>query len=319
MKCRDALELIHAYIDNGIDPANDKLLQEHLDSCEKCRNELRFLQNYKSKLAAIKPVKAPAGFMYELRRRIEAEQTRPYMKYFDAAADYIRSIHFPAEAAALVVLVSIVFTLYRPDKLFMHRVTAPVTEYSETSGIDRAEKIGRDPVTPVDQPSLKSYEETLSSRKTHDADDMLYPGEKEKVKTAETTEKFDTGETDGSVKRESAGAEELAASSDSEVDFNITEKSSDDKKDAYRSESRVMGKTGLDAATVITPKDVCRRYNAEVVSTKKLAGGPVEYTIEIKDNNTDELLSGLRRYFTVKFKSKETRNGHTYLVIEIIE
>lgn len=319
MKCRDALELIHAYIDNGIDPANDKLLQEHLDSCEKCRAELRFLVNYKSKLASIKPVKAPAGFMHELRRRIEAEQARPWMKYFEAASNLLRSIHIPVEAAALVVLVSIVFTLYRPDKLFMHRVSAPVTEYSETSGMDQAEKVSRDPVTPVDQPSLKSYDDTLSSRKQVDADDMLYPGEKEKVKTAETSERFDTSETAGSVKRESAGAEELAASSDSESDFNITEKSSDDKKDAYRTESRVMGKTGLDAATVITPKDVCRRYNAEVVRTKKMANGSVEYTIRIKDNKADELMTDMRRYFTVVYRSKEMYNGYTDLVIEINE
>ncbi len=319
MKCRDALELIHAYIDNGIDPANDKLLQEHLESCEKCSAELRFLVTYKSKLADIKPVKAPAGFMHELRRRIEAEQARPYIKYFDAAADFIRSIHFPAEAAALVVLVSIIFTLYRPDKLFMQKISVPVTEYTEINGMHDTETSRKDSAPATDQPAAKIYDDTLRSRRQAETVDSTFPGDEDKSNVMDFTESPGTGGVTGIDERQPAEKEELPESAEHESDRNSFEKSADDSADAYRSESRVMGKTGLDAATVITPKDVCRRYNAEVVSTKKLSSGPVEYTVEIKDNNTDELLSGLRRYFTVKFKSKETRNGHTYIVIEIIE
>ncbi|HPS59154.1 MAG TPA: zf-HC2 domain-containing protein [Spirochaetota bacterium] len=319
MKCRDAHELINAYIDNGIDPANDKLLQEHLAQCEKCRAELKFLMNYKKTLAEIKSVKAPAGFMYELRRRIESERSRPYRKYFDAAVEYIRSIHFPAEAAALVILVSIIFTLYRPDKLFIRRVTTPVTEYSENAGTREADTVSKGSGPAADQPAAKIYGDNVISRKQPFADDKVYPVEKEKSKGADITERSNTLETADSVKRESSGAEELAASSENESDFYMMEKSADEKKDSNRSESRVMGKQRLDAAPDITPKEVCRGYNAEIVKTKKLSNSVVEYTIEVRDNNAEAVMTGLRRHFTVKYKSKEIYNGHIYIVLEIKE
>lgn len=308
MKCSDAHELINAYIDNGIDPSNDKLLQEHLEGCKKCRAELEFLTDYKKKLAEIRPVRAPAGFMEELKRRIEAENARPYLRYFSIASEYIRSIHFPVEAAALVVLVSIVFTLYRPDKLFMNRPAVTVTEYSETGGNGKTATTGKDEGFVPRSASREAYDDRRKFSPQVVTADKSYPGEKENA-----------GGIDDVVKEKSSETEELALSEERVSDRNIVESSAADKKDTARSESRVMGKQRLDAATEITPGDVCRRYNAEVVGTKKLASGPVEYTIKMNDENSDELLSGLRRYFTVKFKSKEKRNGHTYLIIEIME
>lgn len=319
MKCKDAHELLNAYIDNGFDPSKDKLLREHLAQCEKCSAELEFLVGYKKNLAEIKPVKAPPEFMHELRRRIEAEKTRPYLKYFDAAADYLRSMHFPVEAAALVILVSIVFTLYRPDKLIMNRVTVPVTEYSETVGTRDSDTVSKGTGPAADQPASKLDEDNKISRKQAVTDDKIYPGEKEKAKAEDNAERFNTSETTDGVKSESPATEELSRDAEMESGLYMSDKSAEEKKDSDRSGSRVMGKQRLDAAPDITPKEVCSGYNAEIVKTKKLSNGVVEYTIDVGDNNADALMAGLRRHFTVTYKSKEIYNGHTRIVLEISE
>ena len=319
MKCRDAHELINAYIDNGIDPANDKLLQEHLARCAKCRAELEFLINYKKNLAELKPVKAPEGFMYELRRRIEAERARPYRKYINAAADYIHSISFPVESMALLVTVSIIFTLYRPDKLIMNRITVPVNEYSETGNNREGGTIGKDTVHETDSVKTKIYDENNVSRKQVVTTARAYPDEKKKAKASDITERSGTRDGSNSIINESSASEEIAASAERESDTYMMQKSAVDKNDTSRSENRVMGKQRLDAAPDITPEKVCRSYNAEIVKTKILSTGAVEYTIEVKENNADALMSGLRRHFTVKYRSKEIYNGHTYIVLEISE
>ncbi|HQO40582.1 MAG TPA: zf-HC2 domain-containing protein, partial [Spirochaetota bacterium] len=171
MKCKDALELLHAYFENGMDPANDKLLQKHLSSCTRCRAELEFLQKYRKNLSAIKPVKAPAGFMHRLKLKIQAENRGIFSKYYDAAMDFIRSIHVPAEAVALVLLVSIVFTLYRPDKLLTRWIDTPVTEYSENTGIHTEKIKNKSSVT--DGPSSETYS---SVRQKNDPARRIYPG-----------------------------------------------------------------------------------------------------------------------------------------------
>ena len=308
MKCRDAHELIHAYIDNGIDPANDKLLLEHLAGCEKCRAELEFLTDYKKKLAEIRPVRASAGFMQELRRRIEAENARPYLRYVSIVSDYIRSIHFPVEAAALVVLVSIVFTLYRPDKLFMGRPPVTVNEYSETVGKGRSGKAVDEGVTVCRSADREAYDDRKKLSPQVVTADKPYPGEKEN----------DGGIADA-VKEKSAETEELALSEERLSDRNIVESSAADKKDAVKTESRVMEKQRLDAAAGLTPGDICRRYNAVIVKSRKLGSGAVEYTIELKENNADDLLAGLQRHFSTAYISKEVIENRTYIIIEIME
>lgn len=310
MNCKDCRELINAYFDNGIDPANDRLLQEHLAGCEKCRAELEFLQDYKTRLAGIKPVKAPAGFMHELRRRIESERNRPLLRYYSIVSDYMRSIHFPVEAAALVVLVSIVFTLYRPDKLYMNRPAVTVTEYSGSESKTVPGMPGKGEGTVADGVKKQVYDDNSIPVREAETSDKAYPAEKEKE---------ESGGIADDVKDESAVAGEIAASTENEKDLGMFESNAADKKDTYRSERRVMGKQRLDAAAEITPGDVCRRYNAEIVKAKKLDSGAYEYTIEIRENNAEALIAGLRRHFTVTYRSKEIINNRTYLILEITE
>ena len=108
MKCRDARELLNAYIDNGLDPLKDRLLAEHVEHCGKCRREFEFLVSWNKRVRHIIPVKAPEGFMDGLRRRLEVERRHPLKRYIDMLYNFRNSLRFPVEAVALVVIGSVI-------------------------------------------------------------------------------------------------------------------------------------------------------------------------------------------------------------------
>ena len=114
MKCKDARELINSYIDNGLDPEKDSLLMEHISQCSRCSEELRFLMEYKKAVKEIKPVKAPAGFMTELNRRLELEKSGVLRRLFNVTLDVWRDLTFPLEAAGVIAVALLIFFLYTP-------------------------------------------------------------------------------------------------------------------------------------------------------------------------------------------------------------
>ncbi|HPF04967.1 MAG TPA: zf-HC2 domain-containing protein, partial [Spirochaetota bacterium] len=114
MKCRDARELINSYIDNGLDPEKDKFLMEHVKKCSRCSEELRFLIVYRKTVKKIKPVKAPAGFMSELNKRIELEQNSLFRNYFNKTLDAWHHFTFPVEAVGVIAVALLIFFLYTP-------------------------------------------------------------------------------------------------------------------------------------------------------------------------------------------------------------
>ena len=312
MKCRDAHELITAYIDNGIDPANDRLLQEHLSACDKCRAELKFLMAYKKSLKAINPVKAPPGFMAGLRKRLKAETRSPFTKYLEALVEFKNSLRFPVEAAALVIIGSVIFVLYRPDRLIMPRMTAPVTEYSDIITVQEPVQKDKGAASVNDRVNLKVHDRRSFKDERAVTAEKIYSHEKEKAEYTDTADLSDAaGGTGGS-----AGTGELSSTADRESDLYLMEKRAAEKKDTGRSESRVMGKQRLNAADN-TPEDLCRRYNAEILKTESLDNGVYRYTIKVRESGADDLLALLSRNFTVALKSKETRDGLTTLVLEI--
>jgi len=115
MKCRDAIEMINSYIDNRIDPMNDKLLSEHIKSCEKCRTELDFLIRYKNIIKTVKHVSLPDNFLAQLHQKIRLENTgSPIKNFISATVTFFDNLHFPLEAAGVLALAAVVFFLYKP-------------------------------------------------------------------------------------------------------------------------------------------------------------------------------------------------------------
>lgn len=115
MKCRDAVEMINSYMDNRTDPMNDKVLAEHIRSCDKCRSELEYLIKYRNIVRTVKPVNPPESFLADLRERIEKEKKTGIIKRITAGAGhYFSGLSFPMEAAGVLAAAAVVFILYRP-------------------------------------------------------------------------------------------------------------------------------------------------------------------------------------------------------------
>ncbi|HGE71972.1 TPA: hypothetical protein ENX78_14130 [Candidatus Poribacteria bacterium] len=71
MKCEDICELICAYLDNELEPKAQKLLEKHLEECERCRLEVSNCRCLKDRFRkGIKQFKAPDELKYRIVREL---------------------------------------------------------------------------------------------------------------------------------------------------------------------------------------------------------------------------------------------------------
>ncbi len=149
MKCKDAHEMLNSYFDNKIDPLKDRILSEHIKSCDKCSAELEFLYKYRNILKNVKPVNPPDNFLYELHRRIKLEKSdNPLTKLSAVLRNFSDSFHFPLEAAGVLAVAVVLFFLYKP--FFSEKTQKTADEYgvesprsavsSKQEKIDKTEK-----------------------------------------------------------------------------------------------------------------------------------------------------------------------------------
>lgn len=302
MKCRDCRELINAYIDNGMDPMKDSLLAEHVGRCDKCREELDFLVSWNKSVKEIKPVKAPAGFMTELRRRIEVERAHPLKRYIDKLNEFRNSLRFPVEAVALVVIGSVIFVLYRPDRFMLHRVNAPVSESSET--VPGSEKIFTERTIEKSAPGKNEITSgsTLKKESYEVSDDEVFSDVKEKDKSSGAIsgkDSYSTADESEGIMLESG---EPSAKEEQEKRMYDSDAAAGEKKDEYRADSRTRNSKVADASG-LTPEDIFRKYRVVIVKVENAGNGIKIYTVSGENSTNRAMLDELSARFRIKVKS----------------
>jgi len=80
MKCEDIHKLLSAYLDDEVNPAERKLIEDHLLTCEKCREELRLIASTREELRQALSTKAdgvePSIQVWSsIRQRIESKNS----------------------------------------------------------------------------------------------------------------------------------------------------------------------------------------------------------------------------------------------------
>jgi len=70
MKCRDIQEKLSAYIDEELNPDQLRDIKQHLLHCQKCRSELKGLQNVDTALKGAPLYGVPARFSEKLLQEI---------------------------------------------------------------------------------------------------------------------------------------------------------------------------------------------------------------------------------------------------------
>lgn len=310
MKCRDAREMIRSYLDNGTDPLKDKLLVEHINSCEKCRDELNFLMKYRNIMKEVKPVPPPDNFMAELHRKIELEKTeKPLKKILTAVTDFISGFNFPLEAAGVLAVAAVVFFLYKP--FFHDRSPVVTSEYTVTSpaGEMKGKNSENQSIIHSEKKSLPnpvaSHEKNISSGK--DIRDTMEPEYAEKetppLKNGNLSEqaKTDSNEKSGSImKRKSM----ISDKEESEVI-----KSSD--TDELQRMEKIYPESKYSSA-----ESIFKNFNATLIKKDNSPIGSIFYMIKVQPVKYTGLMKSLRDNFQVE--EKIVRKTESFYEIELL-
>jgi negative regulator of sigma E activity len=282
--------MIEAYIDNGIDPLDDKVLADHIKSCDECRREFEAYALCSDALKSVKPVKAPEDFAADLSRRIEREIEGSSV--FKRVWDFIRAMpemRFSIEAAGVAALVIIMLIVYKP-------FTVEEKKYSELEIPVAPAQLERETVKPEKQGSPKSdKKEQAVAEKRKDQLSSIAESEKE------------YNESPGAMKEEQRGDGDALSRRDEES-LDIT--GSSDEVKMERTESAVTRSKSVYAdIRQDSAEDIFAGNRALIIQKETLDGGRVRYNFRIASDRYTLLLKELKADYDVEEISISSDNG----------
>lgn len=293
MKCKDAREMIEAYIDNGIDPLEDKILAEHIRSCEECRSELEFFLKYNDSLKSLKPVKAPDNFLFHLNRRIESETGG--LSIVKRGVDFILMIprmRFSMEAAGMAAIVVIMLIVYKPFSVEEKR-------YSELEIPVTSIEAQKDGVNQDQQAQFKPDErgEAVSAKKS------------EQYFSAASDQEKETGAAKVEEQIEEQRSE--AHTSEQRVEERLSISGASDQAKMERSESAVNRSKSVYADMRQDSPDEIFVLHKALVIKKEAEDNKTRYILRISSDSYPRLLKALKADYDVEEKSISSGNGVT--------
>ncbi|MDD5455235.1 MAG: zf-HC2 domain-containing protein, partial [Candidatus Ratteibacteria bacterium] len=73
MECLKVKELLSEYIEGVLDEQLKKSVEEHLQTCKSCSEELGLLKTYLAKIGSLEKIEAPKDFLEDLHERLQEE------------------------------------------------------------------------------------------------------------------------------------------------------------------------------------------------------------------------------------------------------
>jgi hypothetical protein len=106
--CSEIRNLLSEYLDNALDAKAKALADEHLRTCQACRDELDSLKALVKELGAIESVRAPADFLDQLHKRMERpSKFSPLREWLF----YPLRVKIPLQLAGAAVMALILFSI----------------------------------------------------------------------------------------------------------------------------------------------------------------------------------------------------------------
>ena len=135
MNCQRAAELMSDYLDNALEQAVCKSFEAHLESCERCREELRAMNAMLVTAKSLAEEKAPVDCWPGVRTRITAvsETRRAWLRWLP------HTVAAPIAAAALIAAL----LLGRPALIDDPAPQAPAVEVEVESYISAHAELQR--------------------------------------------------------------------------------------------------------------------------------------------------------------------------------
>jgi hypothetical protein len=121
MECKDIREKLSAYLEGSVSPEERRLIEEHLNSCQECGNNLADLKKAGELVKDLAEVEPPAWLTQKIMSRVRAEGERKkgiFQKLF-----YPLHIKVPIQALATVfvaVIAVYVFRAVEPEMKLAH-------------------------------------------------------------------------------------------------------------------------------------------------------------------------------------------------------
>lgn len=112
MKCAECQRELSACLDGEVTGAVRAQMEAHVAGCADCRQRLTDLRQIAAGVKALPQLPAPPQFMAEVRRKIWANERRPW---FDVVVRPVW-LKVPLEAVALVVVLGTVLVLVNPPR-----------------------------------------------------------------------------------------------------------------------------------------------------------------------------------------------------------
>lgn len=112
MRCNRVHELLEEYARNELPGRESSIVKLHLETCTSCREHYNFIRKYLEEVKTMPKYGAPDDFIESLNRRInENNSSFSLRKFFDIMFSPWK-IKLPLEAAALLVIGTIVTAIY---------------------------------------------------------------------------------------------------------------------------------------------------------------------------------------------------------------
>jgi len=168
MECAKSKELLSEYIDGMLDLESEKLLEEHLSSCEGCKEELISLKVLVKELGSLEPVETPVDFLDRLHERLE-----PSFKFGKILRMLFvpPRIKIPLEFAAVAAMAILVFSI-----LHIQRQNNQV---ADVPGISAPVRIAKKPMAEALTPEITK--ETYKPKPAFQADTARPPKRERKT------------------------------------------------------------------------------------------------------------------------------------------
>lgn len=141
MNCDRAKSLISLYIDNELDEKERSEFQEHINTCEACRNELNAISETVNLLKSIPEVELPSNFREELHEKLiiakEEEKRNKRKVLFFIRNNYFKAVSALAAGVAVIFALRVLFFGGFMAKGGMKQFTAD-SAMPEAAGMEKA-------------------------------------------------------------------------------------------------------------------------------------------------------------------------------------
>lgn len=114
MNCREALPLIHEFLDGDLDESDARQLKSHLEGCKACKQELQQYERVDALVKSLPAVKAPIGMTSRIIQKLpEPKRYRTWLQWVK---------RHPALSVAsifLLVMIGTFFSMWNEDSELM--------------------------------------------------------------------------------------------------------------------------------------------------------------------------------------------------------